>query len=109
MRIGAVLTDISPKCEVHLTGFGNPNRKYLGVHDSIYLSSLVVEQDGVLVAFVCGDVLGFDHRKLVEVRQKIQEKTGINPENILFNASHTHSAPETLVYINQKLGAYVAE
>lgn len=109
MRIGASLIDVSPKCDVFLTGFGNPNRKYLGVHDPIYISCMVIENDCEKIAFVCGDVLGFDHRKLIDVRAEILEKTGIAPQNVLFNASHCHSAPETLLYINQKLGAYVAE
>ncbi len=109
MRIGSAKTDICPKCKIHLTGFAAPNRQHLGTHDPIYLTSTVIEQDGVKVAFVSGDVLGFDRDKLIAVRKEIADKTGIEPINIMFNASHTHSAPETLGWINQTAGAYVAE
>ncbi len=109
MRIGSAKTDISPKCKINLTGFGNPNRQHLGTHDPIYLTCTVIEQDGVKAAFLSGDVLGFDAEKLPAIRKEISDKTGIEPINILFNASHTHSAPETLGWVNQRLGAYVAE
>jgi len=109
MKIGSSMTDITPKSQICLTGFGNPKRQHLGTHDPIYLTCTVIEQDGVKAAFVSGDVLGFDHDKLPAVRKEIASRTGIEPINILFNASHTHSAPEVLGYVNQRLGAYVAE
>jgi len=109
MKIGSAKTDITPKCKIGLTGFGNPKREHLGTHDPIYMTCTVIEQDGVKAAFLSADVLGFDHDKLPAIRKEIADKTGIEPINILFNASHTHSAPETLGWVNQRLGAYVAE
>jgi len=109
MKIGSVLVDVSPKTEVSLAGFGNPARKYLGVHDPIMLSCTVIEQDGVKVAIMTGDVLGFDHSLLVSVREEIEAKTGIPKNNILFNASHTHSGPTTYVFANPRSGAYIEE
>jgi len=109
MKIGCAKTDITPKCKVGLTGFGNPKREHLGTHDPIYMTCIVLEQDGVKAAFLSADVLGFDHDKLPAIRKEIADKTGIEPINILFNASHTHSAPEVLGWVNQRLGAYVAE
>lgn len=98
--------DISPSGEVVLAGFANPNRTYLGNHDPLYLSATVFEQENVKVAVVTADVLCFDHALLIPVREAIEARTGIPKDNILFNATHTHSAPTTYVSPNLHCGIY---
>jgi len=109
MKIGSCMTDVSPKGQASLTGFGNPNRKFLGIHDPIYVTATVIENNGCKVCFVTGDALGFDHGKLSAVRAEIAAKAGIAPDHILFNASHTHSAPRVLDVLNDGVGEYIAE
>jgi len=109
MKIGSCMTDVSPKGQASLTGFGNPKRQFLGVHDPIFVTCTVIEQDGMKIAFVSGDVLGFSREKLAVVRKEIAAKTGISPDHQLFNASHTHSAPRVLTTLNDGVGKYVAE
>ena len=45
MKIGVCKQCISTTLPVHLTGFGNPNRKFTGVHDDIYAAALVLEEE----------------------------------------------------------------
>jgi hypothetical protein len=109
MKIGVCKQCISTNLPIHLTGFGNPNRKFTGVHDDIYATALVAEQHGKQIAIVTADVLGFDHKRLQYVRALIAERTNLSADAILFNASHTHSAPQVLIDCNPGIGAYEAE
>ena len=109
MKIGVWKQSISTELPIHLTGFGNPNRKFTGVHDDIYAAALVLEEQGKQIAIVTADVLGFDRKRLQYVRSLIAEWTHIAEDAILFNASHTHSAPQVLIDCNPGIGAYEAE
>ncbi len=109
MKIGVCKQCISTTLPVHLTGFGNPNRKFTGVHDDIYAAALVLEEQGKQVAIVTADVLGFDRKRLQYIRRLIAERTNLAEDAILFNASHTHSAPQVLIDCNEGIGGYLAE
>ena len=109
MKIGVCKKCISTALPIHLTGFGNPARKFTGVHDDIFVSALVVENERQKAAIVTADVLGFDHNRVVELRREITARTGIPGAAVLFNASHTHSAPQVLKECSPGIGAYDAE
>ena len=69
------------------------------VHDPLYAKALVIENDSKRVAIVSMDVLGVGRERsgaiteefLLKLRNKIENKLGINREYILVNASHNHS------------------
>ena len=109
MKIGVCKKCISTALPIHLTGFGNPARKFTGVHDDIFVSALVVENERQKAAIVTADVLGFDHNRVAELRREITARTGIPGAAVLFNASHTHSAPQVLKECSPGIGAYDAE
>jgi len=94
---------------VRLAGFGNPARVFKGMHDDIWVRAMVLEQDGQRVAFVTGDVLGFEQARIEELRADVKEKANLDVDAILFNASHTHSAPNVMRGQSPKIGAYLAE
>jgi len=104
MKIGSAIKDVSPFSHVVLAGFANPDRVYRGNHDPIYVTATVFEQDGVKAAVVTADVLCFDHALLIPVRESVCQKTGIPKENIMFNATHTHSGPTTYISPNPACG-----
>ena len=110
MKIGAskVCTSTTDP-EVRLAGFGNPKRTFKGMHDDIWVRALVLENEGKTVAIVTGDALGFEGQRIEEIRPIVAEKTGLSVDAILFNASHTHSAPNVLRGQSEKIGRYKAE
>lgn len=109
MKIGLCRKCISTDMKINLAGFGNPNRKFTGVHDDIYATAVVFEENGSKACIVTADVLGFDRDMLKYIRAFVEERTGIPGNAILFNASHTHSAPQVLIGCNPEIGGYVAE
>lgn len=109
MKIGVCKKCISTALPIHLTGFGNPDRTFTGIRDDIFASALVVENNGQKAAIVTADVLGFDRSRVAELRREITARTGIPGNAVLFNASHTHSAPQVLAECSPGIGAYNAE
>ena len=110
MRIGAAkrcTSTIDP--EVRLAGFGNPKRVFKGMHDDIWVRALVLEDAGTSVAIVTGDALGFESARIEELRARVRESTGLSVDNILFNASHTHSAPNVMRGQSECIGRYQAK
>src|SRR5262245_44079815 len=53
---------------------------------------------GHRIALVALDVVGIDMTKVDELRWRIASRTGLLPEEILVNASHTHSAPMSKIW-----------
>ncbi len=109
MKIGAAKVCTSTtNPDVRLAGFGNPLRTFKGMHDDLWVRALVLENGGKTVAIVTGDALGFESQRIEEIRPAIAEKTGLSVDAILFNASHTHSAPNVMRGQSEKIGRYNA-
>ena len=65
-----------------------------GAHDSLYARALVLDNGQNIIALVAIDVATVNADFTEQVRKMVQEKTGIPPEHIMLNASHTHSGPD---------------
>jgi len=99
MKIGVKKVAISPEFKVGLAGFASPDRKSEGIHDDISLSVLIMEHSGKRSAIICADIIGFDMEIVKVLKNKIHQKFGFCEEEVFFNASHTHSGPQTLKYM----------
>ncbi len=65
-----------------------------GVHDDLYIKTLVFEHDGEKVAFITLDVISLPHLLVMKSRQLIFQQTGIVVNNIILNATHAHAGPQ---------------
>jgi len=108
MKIGVSKKCMSTDLPIHLGGFGNPNRKFEGIHDDIHIKALALSGSKTII-IVTADVLGYDKSMLEDVKAKISARTGIPADAMMFNASHTHSAPQVSPNINPLIGAYEEE
>jgi hypothetical protein len=104
MKIGVKSEKITPEKSIDLAGFGVPGRTIEGVHDDIYLSVMAIEHNGSKAAIVCADIIGFDLEMVKELKHSILERFGYREEEVFFNASHTHSGPQTLTYMLSIVG-----
>ena len=66
------------------------------IHDNLHVRCLVLDDGKTKIALVVCELLGIHRIVSVEARKRIQEKTGIPPENVLISAVHTHSATSVL-------------
>lgn len=92
---GAAITDVTPRKPMFLHGYPHVERISEGIHDPLYASALIIDNGEEVTGFCAVDVIFISKEITAGVRKKVQEETGINGENLMVSASHTHSGPVT--------------
>lgn len=95
LRAGAARADITPETAVLNWVNGKP---YGTVLDPLCVQALVLEQDGAKAVLLRYDLTGISESLREEVRQAVGAALALPGENILLNASHSHSAPWSPIY-----------
>lgn len=91
-RASVVKIDITPLNAQNLLGYGA--RISTGVHDRIY-HRIVALDDGTTQFFiVSSDLCLYSPFEYDQVTARLQREYGINPLNVWWAVTHTHSAPE---------------
>lgn len=93
MEYAVSKADITPAMPVYLEGYGGRNGLSKGVHDKIYVHSLLLKNNGCTLLIVSIDILSIMREKADALKRKITEKYGLREQNILIHAIHVHSAP----------------
>ncbi|HEX5417457.1 MAG TPA: neutral/alkaline non-lysosomal ceramidase N-terminal domain-containing protein [Chloroflexota bacterium] len=95
MQIGIARKDITPSVGLDLSGFIAREGPCTGVHDPLYLTALVAEEDGKSVALISCDLIGLGAALVRRVRERVATRTGIPTRAQLYACTHTHAGPET--------------
>lgn len=91
LRVGAAVRVITPDPLLPVSGGIGTPKKTTEKKGDLFARAMVLEKDGVRVAIVSVDNLGWPSVLGDKSRNLIK---GIAPENILIGATHTHSAPD---------------
>jgi neutral ceramidase len=89
LKAGAAKVNITPDK-------GNLPKNYLGVYDSIYCRTIVLDNGTTSAAFITADVGMLREPLWKKVTQRIEKELGIPAINVLLTATHTHSVPFTV-------------
>lgn len=93
-KAGVAVMDITPPIGVWLTGYAARTHPCVGIHDPLSTRALVLENgDGQRAALLTLDLIALTYKQVAQLRRLVREWTGIPPQNLLINCSHTHSAP----------------
>ncbi len=79
-------------------GYGARVGKAASVHDRLFARALCLAPErpqGAGIALVSADLCLLDPRQARSVRERISAGSGLAPERILVQCTHTHSGPET--------------
>lgn len=94
LQVGYNRQSILPTSSVNMAGYGNQStRMSTGYLDIIYATCTAFRENGNTVLLFALDLLRTESNWTEEYRTAINEATGVPKENIMFCASHTHSAP----------------
>lgn len=91
-RASVVKVDITPENSQYLLGYGE--RKSTGIHDRIYHRIIALDDGENQFFLISTEVCLVSPSYYDQVSKKIEEQLGINPVNLWWTTTHTHSAPE---------------
>jgi hypothetical protein len=86
--------DITPKESIWLAGYAARTQPSQSVRLPIHAKALALKDDsGAVSVIVTLDIVGIRREMTEELAARARKELGIPRERILFNVSHTHSAP----------------
>jgi len=94
LKAGAAKADITPEWPIYLGGYYYVNTRSKGVHDPLHSRVLALSDGANTVVTISMDVIIMGGVFATELKQMIQDKLGIPPENVTVTATHTHTGPE---------------
>ncbi|MFN7925095.1 MAG: neutral/alkaline non-lysosomal ceramidase N-terminal domain-containing protein [Bryobacteraceae bacterium] len=91
---GAAAVDITPTESIWMAGYASRTKPSEGVRQPIFAKALALRDDsGATSVMVTLDLVGIRRNMAEAIATRAQKNLGIARERIIFNASHTHSAP----------------
>ncbi|OHE77174.1 MAG: hypothetical protein A2107_10845 [Verrucomicrobia bacterium GWF2_62_7] len=105
LTVGAAKRRVTPPLWVpYLTSSGSgTHASFQGVHDDLFARALVLDDGRDAIAVLAVDSIGYDNALLgpgrdftAELRRKVAASTALQPDAIMFAATHSHSTPETI-------------
>ncbi|NPV06934.1 MAG: hypothetical protein HPY83_03090 [Anaerolineae bacterium] len=94
LHAGFGRADITPRLGCRLMGYSNRQGVATGVHDPLLARALVLEHDGQRHALIACELLYTSEPTTQAVRQAVERRLGIPPDNVFIAAIHTHSGPD---------------
>ncbi|MEX2569030.1 MAG: neutral/alkaline non-lysosomal ceramidase N-terminal domain-containing protein [Cyclobacteriaceae bacterium] len=91
-RAAVVKVDITPDTPQMLLGY--QARESTGVHDNIFHRIIALDDGETQFFIISTDICLVSPSQYDKVAAQLQEKHGIDPINLWWAATHTHSAPE---------------
>ena len=91
-RASVVKVDITPKSPQWLMGYAA--RQSTGVHDPIFHRIAALDDGATQVFLVASDLCVFSPSVYDDVAAQIKSEMGIEPRQLWWTVTHTHSAPE---------------
>lgn len=92
LRASVVKVDITPSGSKWLAGY--PARQSTGVHDHIFHRIVALDDGHTQFFFVASDLCLFAPSVYDETTAQLKKQTGIEPVQVWWTTTHTHSAPE---------------
>ncbi len=94
MKVGFAKIDTTPDYPTPLGGYGMPEKRiHNNVLNPLYAICVAVSDGEKTVLLFNLDQTGFPPEMVEECASRIEKAYGIPKEQILFNSTHTHSAP----------------
>lgn len=90
---GSAVLDITPVSPAHLAGYAARDHGHESVHDPISVRALFVSNGIDVALLVTGDIIWFTEDVIDRITPVLADQLGLDPLNVMFAGSHTHSAP----------------
>ncbi len=99
MRFGVAKDIITPDAKTHMGGYGSLyQEQFVGIHDDLYVKTLVVDDGRTLVVLISLDLLFHDYELTRCIGHYVQERHGIPSDNLILSYTHNHAGPAVRGY-----------
>lgn len=92
---GVSAAPINPPVGSFIAG-DKQNRKFTGVHDSLFVKAIVISDGTSSLALVTLDCIGLLYTDVQRIRKRTAELTDFPAERIIVSSTHTHSGPDVV-------------
>ena len=110
-QAGAASVLITPDEPVWMAGYAFRDKPSASIRQPIHAKALALRESGVISVLVTLDLVGIRRTMAEAIAVRVAERHKIPRQRILFNASHTHSAPltgEAVTSYRYRMGADAA-
>ncbi|MDX9978404.1 MAG: neutral/alkaline non-lysosomal ceramidase N-terminal domain-containing protein [Lentisphaeria bacterium] len=91
--VGHGRCDITPLLGIGMVGYASRKEGATGVHDELFVQAVVLDDGAAPVALVAYDLCLLTPALATEFKEAIRQATGLAPEQVFLNTSHTHAGP----------------
>jgi len=95
---GTARVDITPAGPISMGGFGQRTTMSIGVHDPLHAKALFLSSGKNKLLFITTDLLYMPGSIADPVIEELRRRIGLDPSQMCFTASHTHSGPAVVEY-----------
>lgn len=92
-QVGHGRGNITPPLGIGMVGYASRKEGATGVHDELFVQAVVLDDGAVSVALVAYDLCLLTPALAEEFKEAIRAGTGLPPERVFLNTSHTHAGP----------------
>jgi len=95
LKVGASKREITPKRPAWLAGYASRNKPSDGVHDPLFMTAIVFDDENTRLAMVSADLCFIPLSVRDQIAHRIQKEASIEPDHLIMASTHTHSGPVT--------------
>ncbi|MDI9585443.1 MAG: neutral/alkaline non-lysosomal ceramidase N-terminal domain-containing protein, partial [Acidobacteriota bacterium] len=95
LQAGIATVDITPPVGTWLAGFAGRHKGSEGIHDPLRARALVLDDGDTRLLIITCDILSLAYPFIDDLKARIEAESGLPPERVMVNCSHTHSGPVT--------------
>ena len=93
MRYGVSKRCVTPRWPVYMAGYAKIKTRSEGIHDDLFVRTVLINGEDKSVLIISIDICYFPRTWADNVKDEITRFCGLKPEQILIQATHTHSGP----------------
>ena len=94
IKVATNTSYVTPQEPCFMGGYGMRRQKSEGVLDDLKCTAIRVEIGGKPIVFCDVEILMITNEIVTAVKEKLEEKYGIQPEMVTIATTHTHAGPE---------------
>ena len=93
LLVGQARGCITPPLGIGMVGYADRTDGAAAVHDDLFVNAVVLEAPDNTVALMAYDLCLLNLEQAAEFKGALAKATGLRPEQLLLNTSHTHAGP----------------